>query len=66
MVDTERQVDALVEQLGVDRGRRLIDVLGVVQHPEHLLALGLADSARGCGDGTRSGLGGGGLWRCRR
>src|SRR5512133_838077 len=41
-----RQVDALVEQLGIDGGGRLVDVFGLVQDPEHLLALDLAEGPR--------------------
>src|SRR5664280_3890445 len=43
------QVDALVEKLGVDRGRGLVGVLLAVQHPSDLLPLDLTE---------RPGLGG--------
>jgi hypothetical protein len=58
-------VGAPVRELGVQRGGRLVDVVGVVEDPQHLLALDLRQP-RGCGDASRWGLGGGGLLRCRR
>jgi hypothetical protein len=39
-------MDPLVQQLGVHRGRRLIHMLGVVQHPQHFLALDMAERPR--------------------